>query len=148
MRVTRFVITSIIILAAPFAIAAFQAKKTGLPPAIETAFKAAYPTATIKKVSKEKENGKEVYEVESVDGGLTRDLIYLPDGTVELVEEQVAEADVPAAVVAAIKTNFPKATVTRREKVTEKGAVRYEFQLKGAKVSSVEFTPDGQLVRK
>ena len=35
--------------------------QTTLPPAIETAFKKAYPTATIKHVSKEKEGGQTVF---------------------------------------------------------------------------------------
>jgi len=155
-KFTRFVVTSIMILSAASLTSAFQATKsaakpapkTALPAPIEAAFKAAYPTATIKNVMKEKENGKDVYEVESIDQGLTRDLIYRPDGTVVLVEEQVSEADVPAPVVAALKAQFPKATITRREKVTENGAIRYEFQLKGAKVTSAEFTPDGKPVKK
>jgi hypothetical protein len=121
-----------------------KAAKVQLPPAVESAFKAAYPNATIKNVTKEKLAGKDVYEVESVDAGKTRDIIYRPDGVIAVLEEQIAAADLPAPVAAAIAKEFPKATVTRYERVVENGATRYEVQLKGARVGSAEYLPDGK----
>src|SRR5215472_12601826 len=85
--------------AAPSKSTSKPAPKVTLPPAIDAAFKKAYPNATIKNVSKEKENGVEVYEVESLDGNQPRDLIYKADGTVVEYEEQVPESSVPAAVI-------------------------------------------------
>lgn len=117
-----------------------------LPPAIRTAFTTAYPNATIKHVSKETEKGSVVYEVESVDAGLRRDLIYKPDGSVASYEEQVAESAVPEAVTAAIKARYPKATITMREKTFQGGINTYEFVLKGAPVTSVELTPEGKWI--
>ena len=119
--------------------------KVTLPPAVEAAFKAAYPSATINNVMKEKEGGQEIYEVESVDRGLHRDINYKPDGTVVAMEEEVAEADLPAVVAAAIKTRYPKATITKREKLTEGGKSSFEIQLKGGP-SEVVLTPDGKWV--
>jgi len=130
--------------AAPPKQAAAKPKIT-LPPAVDAAFKAAYPTATINNVSKEKEGGQEIYEVESVDRGLHRDLNYKADGTVIAMEEEVAEADLPAGVAAAIKTRYPKATVVKREKLTKGTTVTYEVQLKGGP-GEVELTPDGKWV--
>jgi hypothetical protein len=124
--------------------------KVSLPAAIEAAFKKSYPTATIKHVSKEAgegaEKGKTVYEVESMDNGMARDLIYRADGTVVEYEETVSEASVPAAVVAAIKLKYPKATVGRCEKLFKDGTTNYEVALKGAKVSSVTLTPEGKWI--
>jgi hypothetical protein len=123
------------------------APKVALPPPIEAAFRKAYPTATIKNVSKEKENGVEQYEVESLDGNQPRDLIYKPDGTLVEYEEQVAEATVPSAVTTALKTRYPKATVSRYEKLFKNGAVSYEIAIKGvAKVSEVALAPDGKWI--
>jgi hypothetical protein len=119
--------------------------KVTLPPAVEAAFKAAYPSATINNVSKEKEGGQEIYEVESVDRGLHRDLNYKADGTVVDMEEEVAEADLPASVAAAIKTRYPKATVAKREKLTKGATVSYEIQLKGGP-GEVVLTPDGKWI--
>ena len=113
-----------------------------LPAAIEKAFKAAYPTATIKAVSKESYAGKDAYEVESVDNGKTRDLIYRADGTVVVIEEEIAAADLPAAVAAAITKDFPKGNVIRYERAVEGGVTSYEVQLRGGK--SGEYTAAGK----
>ena len=120
----------------------------GRPPAIEAAFRKAYPNATVKHVSKETEDGKPQYEVESVDGGRRRDINYNLDGTVILYEEELTDAEVPAVVVAAIKTRYPKATITTRERlyVMKDKSANYEFGLKGAAASEVVLTPDGQWV--
>ncbi|MEO6223892.1 MAG: PepSY-like domain-containing protein [Vicinamibacterales bacterium] len=123
-----------------------QAKAPVVPAAIGSAFKAAYPNATIKNVSKELEAGKTVYEVESIDAGMRRDLIYMPDGTVVSFEEEIKEADVPAPVIAAIKARYPKASMTRLERALEKGVTTFEIQLKGAGVSEAVLTPEGQWI--
>ena len=115
-----------------------------LPTAIESAFKQAYPKATIKAVTREKYAGQDAYEVESIDGGKTRDLIYRLDGTVAVLEEQITAADLPAPVAAALKADYPKATVTRYERSIDNGVTSYEIQLKGAKVGSAEYLPDGK----
>lgn len=139
-------VLSVLILAAPV-LAANQpatAPSSKLPAAIETAFKKAYPNATIKAASKEKYGGKDAYEVESVDKGKTRDIVYHLDGTVAVLEEEIAAADLPALVLAAIKHDYPKATITRSERGMESGATSYEVQLKGAKDKTAEYTPDGK----
>jgi len=135
-------------------VAAQQAKKPAkkapakvqLPAAITDAFQKAYPNAKITGTSKETENGKTVYEVESVDQGLNRDLIYNPDGTVVEMEEQMKPADLPAPVSDALKNLYPKAAITKAEKLTRGQTLQYELALKGAPKNEVAFTPDGKLV--
>lgn len=123
------------------------APRLSWPAAVETAFKQAYPNATVKSVAKDKEKGVDIYEVESVDNGRRRDLMYKPDGTVISYEEEVAAADVPAAVSGAIKTRYPKATLGLCEKLMEGTTMKYEIQVKGVpKVTSVELMPDGTWV--
>lgn len=136
----------IAMLAVAGATLAAQAPAAKLPAPVAAAFKKAYPTATIKNVSSEKEDGKLQYEVESVDGKIRRDVIYLPDGTL-VVEEMVIELSaVPAPVVAALKARYPKATVTLYEKLTKPSGVSYEMQLKGAAVKEAEIAPDGTFI--
>jgi uncharacterized membrane protein YkoI len=122
------------------------AAKVQLPAAVKEAFQKAYPNATIKNVLKETENGKTVYEVESVDQGLNRDLNYNPDGTVIDVEEQVKVTELPAPVSEAVKKMYPKASITKAEKLTRGETVQYELALKGAPKGSVELMPDGKPV--
>ncbi len=126
--------------------AAAGAPKSKLPAAVDAAFKKAYPNATIKNASSEKENGKLQWEVESMDGATRRDLIYLPDGTLVLFEEVITAADVPAPVLAALKARYPTATVTTYEKITTGTKISYEMALKGAAVKAAEIAPDGTFI--
>jgi hypothetical protein len=129
---------------APAAKASDPAAK--LPAPILTSFRTSYPNATIKGVAKETEGGKTAWEVESIDNGLARDLVYNPDGTVVEIEEQIDAASLPAVVSAALKAKYPAATVTKAEKMTKGTTLTYEMALKGAAVKSVEITPDGKLL--
>ena len=122
------------------------AAKVTLPAPVEAAFKKSYPNATIKNVSKETENGKVEYEIESLDGTQPRDLVYRADGTLVSYEELIPESAVPAAVLTAIKTKYPKATISRSEKLFQDGKMNYEFALKGAPVKEATLTPEGKWV--
>lgn len=120
--------------------------KAQLPAPVTAAFKAAYPHATIRGTAKETEGGKTVYEVESVENGRSRDLIYAADGQVIEIEEQMNPADLPAPVTAGLKKLYPTATVAVAEKLTRGKTIQYELTIKGAAKKSVSFTPDGKPV--
>jgi len=120
--------------------------KTVLPAAVEASFKKAYPNATIKHISSEKENGVVLYEIESVDGTQPRDLVYKADGTLVEYEEAIAASAVPEPVMAALNSRYPKATVTKAEKFFKDGSMTYELALKGAKISEVTLTPEGKWI--
>jgi hypothetical protein len=122
------------------------AAKGTLPVAITEAFQKAYPTAKITGTAKETEGGKTVYEVESMDQGMSRDLIYNPDGTVVEIEEGMNAADLPAPVADGLKKLYPKAKVTKAEKLTRGQTVEYELAISGAAKKSVALTPDGKVV--
>jgi putative PepSY-like beta-lactamase-inhibitor len=120
----------------------------GWPDAVKHAFKQKYPKATVKAVITEAVAGKTVYEVESIDNGRRRNIDYNPDGTIIRYEEELTEAEVPAVVLAAIKTRYPKAAITLRERLytIKDNTANYECQLTGAGVSEVILTPDGKWV--
>src|SRR5215510_1144248 len=86
-------------------------KKGKAPQAVIDAFKKQYPNATIKSVSSEKEGGKTVYEIESMDGTQRRDLMYDGNGTVLSTEELIPKAQIPKAVLDAITAKYPKASI-------------------------------------
>jgi hypothetical protein len=122
--------------------------KLAWPGAVEAAFKKKYPKATVQAVIAETEAGKPVFEVESIENGRHRNIDYNPDGTVIRYEEELREAEVPAVVLAAIKTRYPKAVITLRERLytTQDNSANYELQLQGAGVPEVILTPDGKWV--
>ncbi len=117
-----------------------------LPAPVAAAFKQAYPNATIRGTSKETERGKTVYEVECVEHGRARDLIYAADGQVIELEEAIAPGSLPPAVTASLRRLHPKATILVAERMTRGATVRYELQVKDATTRALAFTPDGQLV--
>ncbi len=130
--------------------AAAQAKpaKPALPQAVSAAFHQAYPSATILSWSREKDNGKMVYEVESRDGTTRRDLLYSSTGETLEIEETIPAADLPAPVQEALKSAAPGATVTRAERVTRGPVVTYELAIKvGGKTSSLAFDPNGKPIK-
>ena len=55
-------------------------------------------------------------------------------------------ATLPAPILTAFRTSYPKATITKAEKLMKGTALTYEMALKGAAVKSVEFTPEGKIV--
>jgi hypothetical protein len=80
-----------------------------------------------------------------MDGTQARDLVYLADGTLVNYEELIPASAVPAAVMTAVKAKYPKATVTRAEKLFQGGKMNYELALKGGP-GEVVLTPDGKFV--
>jgi len=123
--------------------------KKDVPAAVLMAFEKAYPKATIKGFSKEVKNGQTLYEIESVEGTMTRDATYAADGKVHAVEESMAMKDVPAAVQQALEKKYPKAKVNLAEKVIEENSVAYEFHVTTAqgKKAEVKFDANGKEVK-
>lgn len=124
--------------------AAKATPKVELPAPIKAAFEAAYPKATIKGVSTEKEGGEMHYEVESLDGTTARDLIYRADGTVVEMEEGLAQTDLPQPVLDAAAVKYPNGKILKAEKLTRGTTVSYELQIKaGKKTHQLVFDPAG-----
>lgn len=153
MRLTRLMTTTLIAWVAigGTALAAQAPAKAApagakLPAAVATAFHKAYPTATIKQVSSEREGGKLQYEIESADGTVRRDVNYLADGTLVVEELTIEASAVPAPVLAALKSRYPKAIVSAYERLTTPSSVSYELQLIGAAVKEAVIAPDGTFI--
>lgn len=120
-----------------------------VPQVVLDAFKKAYPNAVIKGSGKENEEGKTFYEIESVDGKVKRDLLYLPDGKVSEIEEQVTANDLPDAVKQSVKKEAPKGKIAKAEKVTKDGKENYELVVKqGKKSTEILLDKDGKVIKK
>jgi hypothetical protein len=122
--------------------------KKGLPAPVLAAFRKAYPKATIKGASIEVEEGKTYYEIESLDGKVKRDLLYLADGTVAEIEENVAPDDLPPPVKAAVIDKYPKGNIEKSEKVTRGAVVVYDVVVKSGKTTvEMSIDPTGKVTR-
>ena len=127
--------------------AAVAAKLAKIPPAAAEALKKAAGSATIEKVSVEKEGKVTLYEVDLVETGKpNREVSVTADGKIQLEEETVPLEKVPEAARKAIEAGAKGATIERVNKIKRaSGEVTYEplYVLKGKK-TEVEFFEDGK----
>ncbi len=115
------------------------------PAAVQATVKAQTQTARMVGLSKEVENGKTEYELETKVNGKSRDLMIGTDGSILSVEEEVTLDSIPAAAKAAIEAKASGGKIGKVESVTENGTTSYEAQItvKG-KRSEVAVTAAGQ----
>ncbi len=123
---TFFVATVALGIAAISGTQAQTMTKEQLPKAVVSAFEKAYPSATLKAASREKNGNKTCYELESMDGAQARDIIYAADGTVIEIEESITPESLPTSVVQALHKRFPNAPVKKAEKLIRGTVVEYE----------------------
>ena len=123
-----------------------KADLNSLPPAVKATVEAETRNATLKGVSKELENGKTVYELESVVDGRTRDLMIDSSGHVYLVEEQIDVEKAPPAVKSVLERS---GRIVKLESVTTRGKTHYEghVQTKAGKMVAIEISADGKPVK-
>jgi hypothetical protein len=119
-------------------------RSDSLPPAIAAGFRQAYPAARILNVSRERRDGKVVYEIESQDGPARRDLIYDLQGQTLEIEDVIPADSVPAAVRAGLERDMKGATLVGAERVTTGTVVVYEVQARrNGRTRYLTYDPDG-----
>jgi hypothetical protein len=119
-------------------------RSDSLPPAIAAAFRQAYPAARVLNVSRERRDGKVVYEIESLDGSARRDLIYDLAGQTLEIEDVIPADSVPAAVRAGLERDLKGATLVGAERVTTGTVVVYEVQARrNGRTRYLTYDPDG-----
>jgi uncharacterized membrane protein YkoI len=143
--------TSVLALAALLSVCAAARADTkvqlkDLPPVVRATVDAETKGATLKGLSKEREKGKTVYEVETVVNGRSRDLMVDGAGNVYEVEEQIDPAKAPAAVKAALEA---KGRIVALELVTSRGKTTYEgrVQTRAGKKTSLTLDAAGRPIK-
>lgn len=105
--------------------------KNEVPAPVLAAFAKAFPKAQAIGYAQEKEDGKTLYEVESKEGTIHRDVTFEPDGKLVVVEESIEVKDLPAAVRATLGKEKGKCALA--EKLIRGEAVEYEFHMRDGK---------------
>jgi uncharacterized membrane protein YkoI len=121
-------------------------KKSDLPPAVQKTADAESKGATVKGYSSEKEDGKQLYEVEMAVNGHSKDVTIASDGSVVEIEEEVALDKLPDAVREGLQKSAGTGKVTKVESLTKHNIlVAYEAQVRdGNKRSEIQVGPDGK----
>jgi hypothetical protein len=120
-----------------------------LPKAVTDAIKAKFEGVELVSASKEKEDGKELYEVNVKHKGHKMDVTVTPEGKIVSVEKEIDAKDAPKAVAEALNSKYPKATVKKVEEVVENEKTVYEYLIVTAdkKTLEVVFDPQGKVVK-
>ena len=140
-------ITAILFFALPLRADDAAAKLAKIPPAAADALKKAAGTATIEKVSIEKDGKVTIYEVDLVEAGKpNREVSVTADGKLHAEEETVPLEKVPAAARKSIEAGAKGAKIERVNRIKRaNGELTYEalYVAKGKK-TEVEFFEDGK----
>jgi uncharacterized membrane protein YkoI len=120
-----------------------------LPPAVQKTVQEQTKGAEIKGISRETENGKTTYEVETVVGGKHRDMEIDAQGMVTEVEEETTLDGIPAAARAAFEKKAAGGRIAMVETLTRGGATFYEahYTDKSGKKHEMQVKPDGSEVK-
>ena len=148
----RLVVVGFAVLAMGLAGVAARAaeNRVKLPEAAAKTFQKVFPKAEITKLEADQENGVTVYDIEFKQEGRKFEADIFADGTIHNWERQVAQGDVPAAVLQTVRQRFPTAALKEIMAVTDvKNGVEqlegYEIVVQRARRTDVEITiaPDG-----
>lgn len=152
-RTAALVITMLVIAAQAWS-GAWQAPGVNrIPKAVMDALIARFPGALIEKWTLEKEDGRELYDIEFRQKRRKMEADIFSDGALHNWEREVAVKDLPAAVVKTIERRYPGATLTEAMAVTAVTAGKealegYEVALETADKRDVEVTvaPGGTIL--
>jgi hypothetical protein len=127
-----------------------RVKMKDLPAAVHKTVQQESKGAVVKGVTKEVEDGKTQYELETMVHGHSRDLIIDEAGNVTEVEEQVRMESLPAEVKAGLKQAAGKGKIMKVETVSKGGTLTmYEAVVQhGTKKSEIQIGTDGKPVPK
>ena len=118
-----------------------------LPKPVADAIKKKYAKAELKAAEKGDEDGKTVYEVSLKNGKDNMDVTLNPQGKILLVEKEVAEKDLPKAVLAAAKAKHPQGAIKLCEELWKDDKLSgYEvtIEMPDKKTAEVEFDAAGK----
>jgi uncharacterized membrane protein YkoI len=140
------ILTAIALLAGAGFAAEKKVKLADLPAPVQKTVQEQTKSAELKGLSKEVENGKTFYEIETMANGKSRDLLVDPSGEIVEVEEATTLDSVPTPVKATLEKAAQKGKILTVETVTKGGAVSYEAVVsKNGKKSEVAVEADGTI---
>jgi hypothetical protein len=124
-----------------------EIKLDQVPKAVMDSAQAKFSGAKIREASKETEDGKTVFELSMIHEDRKMDVTFQEDGTLVLVETEVSEKELPAAVLRAVKDKYPSGKIDLVESVKKGAKVKkevdyYEFHLTTVDKKSAEVEVD------
>lgn len=149
-RFNALLATAILLVLGVVAVVCAAEKKISekeLPAVVRASFQKHFPSATITQVATENEFNQSVYDVESKDGAIVRDLIFALDGTLLETGEHIQATALPPAVANAINAAYPSAKIDEAEQKTQGSTISYEVTvLVGKTEHELVLSPSGAIL--
>lgn len=109
----------------------------GIPKAVKEAFAKRFPG-----VKDQEWDAETIYEAEFELDGREVEVNFDEDGEILQIETEIEPEELPAQILAAIRSEYPHCEIAEAEKVElADGTIRYEVDLS----FEVHFTPDGKI---
>jgi uncharacterized membrane protein YkoI len=121
-----------------------------VPKAVVDAVKKKFPDVKLGEASKEKEDGKTIYELAFTYKDSKYEVECEEDGTIVAIDKQIEAKELPKEVAKALEEKYPKATYKVIEEVTKKDKIAmYEVELVTAdkKEIEVQVDPAGKILK-
>ena len=120
-----------------------------IPAAAAKAIKEAVGGEKIQGLSKEKDEGKSVYEVSFHKAGRAHDLTVDDSGKIVSDEEVIPVEEAPKNIPTAIEKEFPGGKIEKLERITEGNKVSFEVLISGqGKREEIKFDSKGSVVER
>jgi uncharacterized membrane protein YkoI len=120
-----------------------------LPAAVAKSLKGQAGSEKITNVSKEKDEGKTVYEGTFKRNGHVHDVTVDENGKLLSDEESIPASEAPKNILDAIEREFAGAKIEKFERIKEGGKTNYEALLsKGKKREEIKFSADGKVLER
>jgi hypothetical protein len=121
--------------------------KSDVPQAVLRAFEKANPGVVGTDYSKEVVNGQTRYEIETRVSDLEKDFVYLPDGTLLQIVEDMQLKALPDVIAQSVKKAYPKAEIDEVDKIVRGETVEYEIILEiGETDHELSVASDGRIL--
>ena len=121
-----------------------------VPKAVIDAVKKKFPDAKLTGASKEKEDGKEIFEIEFTYKDHKYEAELKPDGTFIAIDKQLEFKELPEPVAKTLKEKYPNAKYDMIEEVTKNDKIaEYEIELTTADKKKIEviIDPSGKVTK-
>lgn len=97
-----------------------------IPKSVMQSFKKTYPNAEILGYDLGNENGTMIYEIETKEGNLYRDMEYTADGKISEIGEIIKISALPESVVSSLNNKYKEGKILEAEKKTGSSGITYE----------------------
>ena len=106
-----------------------EIKVDQLPALVRDAAKTSYPEGKITKASKERDEGRDVFELKIKNKDESLEATYTGTGDLVAIEKVIALQSLPEAVKVGLEKRYPGSTLIKAEQIEKSGAVSFEIKL-------------------